>query len=41
MALANATTSEEGATFRDIKENTPLNVPLGVSLYMAILKEDE
>lgn len=41
MALANATTSEEGATFRDIKENTPLNVPLGVSLFMAMLEEDE
>lgn len=41
MALASAVTSEEGATFRDIKENTPLNVPLGISMLMAVLEEDE
>lgn len=41
MALASAVASEEGATFRDIKENTPLNVPLGISMLMTVLEEDE
>lgn len=40
MALAQAAMSEDGASFRDVKENTPLNIVAPVNAVMAIWKEE-
>lgn len=41
MALANAVMSEDGASVRDVKENSVLNPILGLTAVMALFGEED